>query len=208
MRGSWLCSEESSIIHRRAESGVSAYSNYGRMSRPLRSTPSPSVQWKHLEDAYSKEDCAKRSRRSWHAETTLSPWTHSSRWPSIWITFFGSVGTPIRLSPSFVDRSESEPEPMEVGATCLPAAERRRRHSWGSFPIAVKRGTSFNSVRYVPTRSLREQRDGRVIIRLLALVDSGAAGDFIDQALASSLNITSYLLSSLFPDQALDNRPL
>ena len=30
-----------------------------------------------------------------------------------------------QLFPSFVDCSESEPESMEIGATCLPAAERR-----------------------------------------------------------------------------------
>ena len=39
-------------------------------------------------------------------------------------------------------------------------------------------------------------------------MDSGAAGNFIDQALASSLNMTSYPLSSPFPVQALDNRLL
>jgi hypothetical protein len=32
-------------------------------------------------------------------------------------------------------------------------------------------------------------------------------GNFIDQALASSLNIRSYPLSSQFPVQALDNKP-
>ena len=37
-----------------------------------------------------------------------------------------------------------------------------------------------------------------------ALVDFDAMGYFIDQALVSSLNITTYLLSSPFPVQALD----
>ena len=41
-----------------------------------------------------------------------------------------------------------------------------------------------------------------------ALVDSGDAGNFINQALASSLKLPSYPLSSSFPVQALDMRPL
>lgn len=41
-----------------------------------------------------------------------------------------------------------------------------------------------------------------------ALVDSGAAGNFMDQTLASSLNITIYPLFSPFPVQDLDCRPL
>ena len=41
-----------------------------------------------------------------------------------------------------------------------------------------------------------------------ALVDSGAAGNFMDQTLVSSLNITTYPLSSPFPVQGLDCQPL
>ena len=74
---------------------------------------------------------------------------------------------PHRISPSFVDPSESVPEPMDVAATPLPAAERRRRRQLGSVPIVARRDTSFNGVRYVLTRESLEQRDGPVIIRLL-----------------------------------------
>ena len=43
---------------------------------------------------------------------------------------------------------------------------------------------------------------------LLALVDFGATGNVIEQALASYLNIPSYPLSSPCPVQALDSQPL
>lgn len=36
---------------------------------------------------------------NWYVEMTASPWTHSSRWPSIWTTYFGSVGTLIASLP-------------------------------------------------------------------------------------------------------------
>lgn len=133
--------------------GLSAYSNYGRRTRPLRSTPSLFVQRQHPADGinrhsapYSKKDCMRRSRQSWHAEMTPSHWTH--------ITIAIRLDNLLRehrdshhLSPSFVDRSKSEPEPMEVGATRLPTAERR---SWRQLELCPFCGQEGHQLQRCP----------------------------------------------------------
>lgn len=87
----------------------------------------------------------------------------------------------------------------------------------------VKRGTSFNGVRYVPTQGPREHEYSIITFHQtlfsidftswLSLIyyfynSSGfwCHGNFIDQVFAASLNITLYLLSS--PVQVQDNGPL
>ena len=76
-----------------------------------------------------------------HCETTPSHCTRSSRLSAGWITSNGSVDTPIAsLPPSFVDRSESESEPMEVGSTRFPTAERPCRRQLGLCPYCGQEG--------------------------------------------------------------------
>jgi hypothetical protein len=87
------------------------------------------------------------------------------------------------------------------------------------------RRAAASAVSVMSELGIQESRDGHVIFYLLGqlcvypsasfsarplcqstvLVDSSAVGNFIDQTLASSLNITSHPLSYLFLVQALDN---
>ena len=146
-----------------------------------------------------------------------------------------------RFSPSLSENSRSEPEPMEVEVTHLPAAERHRRRQMGlclycgqgghqlqwclllyNVGIHKSRGLSHDlpppgTGVSIPSSSLSAKPllvsitlvdVPHVLMYSPALVDSGAKGNFIDQTLASSLNIISYPLSSPFPVKALDNRPL
>lgn len=211
--------------------------NSGRVPRPLRSTSSTSGLWQPPADGmcwrsapYSEEDCAKKSRRH-----TFRGCAHSDGHPS---GEPSRVLAPPRLSPSSNGRPETEPEPMEVGATRLSAAERSRRRQLGLCPYCGQEGYQLQRCPLHPnpgsTRAEGRPRDYPspgvgvsipssslsakpflVPISLAgcsscvvstALVDSSAVKNFIDQALAFSLNITSYPLS--FPFQALDNRPL
>ena len=57
---------------------------------------------------YLLEVCARRSRWNWPVVTITSPWTHSLRWPSIWITFIQEHRHSHRFSPSG-EHSGSEP---------------------------------------------------------------------------------------------------
>jgi hypothetical protein len=65
--------------------------------------------------------------------------------------------------------------------------------------------SSFSDKPFLVSLTLAGNPSGTVST---ALVDSGAVENFIDHTLVSSLNITSYPLSSLFPVQALGNRSL
>lgn len=141
-------------------------------------------------------------------------------------------------SPHSFGRPGAEPEPMEIGFTHLAPVERRRRrqlclycgqegHWLQRCPVHPnpKSTGAEGQPRDHPSRSVGMSIPSSLFsskpllfsislvgcpsgVVSIALVDSGAAGNFIHQTLVSSLNITTYPFSSPFPVQALDKRPL
>jgi hypothetical protein len=122
---------------------------------------------------------------------TIYPWMLSSRWPSVWITcldnscpYCGRKGNQLQWCPnSGSTRAE--------GRSCdLPSPR-----VGVSIPLS-----SFSDKLFL------------VPISLASVLYSSSGlrcrRNFFDQVLAYSLNTTSNLLSSPFPVQALDMRPL
>ncbi|KAL0204031.1 hypothetical protein M9458_002049, partial [Cirrhinus mrigala] len=117
-------------------------------------------------------------------------------------------------------------EPMQIGRTSLTAAERARRYREGSpscnlpfasgkWPDQVKRGRSSSgsaaNQSYPANSRLLLQVSilmGHQRIVTTAFVDSGAAGNFIDQAYAAQLGIETEVLSQPLNITTIDGRPL
>lgn len=129
MRDSWLCSGGCSTILKRAEGReVSAYSTYGRKTDCCRVLPHfqdigsiQRMEWAGAPHPILK-DCVRRSKRSWHAEMTPSPWTHLWWWPSDWISFRVDSHTFSRPHPGIdtISPVSSQAEGMAVHTESAP----------------------------------------------------------------------------------------
>eukprot|EP00063_Salmo_salar_P004097 XP_013978932.1 PREDICTED: uncharacterized protein LOC106560493 [Salmo salar] len=138
-----LASYERFMALFRAEREVSDYSNSGRVPRQLRSTPSPSESWQPP----ALHPIPKRTAQGGPDGVGMPgrqtfPWTCSSRWPSIWTTFFGSTGTSLapRPPPLAVLRQNR----CRLGSHTSLQQSGVTGDSWRYVPIAARRGTSFS----------------------------------------------------------------
>ena len=159
MRGSWLGVEVPSIIHQRAESGVSAY-NSGSRTRWMPSMQHPAGGMSQRFICYS-EDCARRFRQNACRDDNFSL--------DSLIAMAICLDNLLRerwhchhFSASLSEHFGSEPDPMEVWVTCDADGD-----SWGSVSFVFEEGSS-SGIRYVLTP--REQRDGHMIFHLLGQV--------------------------------------
>ncbi len=134
-----------------------------------------------------------------------------------------------RRQPRFLSASASmtsppEPEPMQVGFTHLSTEERERRishnlclycglpgHLRASCPTrplrnppSVSKISTLSSVLEIPV-TLRVNGE---VIETTALIDSGAAGNFIDSAFSKTHRIPLVACVSRLAVAALDGRPL
>ncbi|KAL0152480.1 hypothetical protein M9458_052203, partial [Cirrhinus mrigala] len=142
-------------------------------------------------------------------------------------SFTHAVAAPSPPPPTAPEaHSSGAGEPMQIGRTSLTAAERARRYREGSpscnLPFAsgkrpdqVKRGRSSSgsaaNQSYPANSRLLLQVSilmGHQRIVTTAFVDSGAAGNFIDQAYAAQLGIETEVLSQPLNITAIDGRPL
>ena len=98
---------------------------------------------------YSEEDCARRFRQNWPVEATTSPWTHI-----VMAICLDNLLLEHRhsycFSPSLSEHFGSEPEPMEVGVTRLPAPERCRRRQ---LRLCLYCGQGGHQLQRCPVRS-------------------------------------------------------
>ncbi len=136
----------------------------------------------------------------------------------------GSRRQPRFLSASAGMTSPSEPEPMQLGFTHLSTEEREKRmrqnlclycglpgHLRASCPTrphrnppSVSRTSTISSVLEIPV-TLRVNGE---VIETTALIDSGAAGNFIDSAFSKTHRIPLVACESRLAVAALDGRPL
>ncbi len=131
-----------------------------------------------------------------------------------------------RLPASLITPSTANPEiePMQIGLTRISEEERERRirqslclycgllgHLRASCPTRPSRNPAAVSVFPKSTTNLEIdvtlEFNGR-IIETVALIDSGAAGNFIDVSFAKSNNIPLVPCDSQLAVAALDGRPL
>ncbi|KAL0181794.1 hypothetical protein M9458_024200, partial [Cirrhinus mrigala] len=138
--------------------------------------------------------------------------------------FTHAVAAPSPPPPAAPEaHSSGAGEPMQIGRTSLTAAERARRYREGLCAYCaspdhhhqVKRGRSssgsatFKSYPAVSRLLLQVLiLMGHQRIVTTAFVDSGAAGNFIDQAYAAQLGIETEVLSQPLKITAIDGRPL
>ncbi|MGL5598257.1 MAG: hypothetical protein ACRDDA_09130, partial [Aeromonas sp.] len=118
----------------------------------------------------------------------------------------------------------AEPEPMQIGATHLSLEERDRRmrqrlclycgqpgHMRASCPTrptsrgatAVSSPSNASNIKIAATLVYREH-----IVQTEAMIDSGAAGNFMDLSFAQAHNILLIPCDSVLSVAALDGRPL
>ncbi|KAI2646936.1 Retrotransposon-like protein 1 [Labeo rohita] len=105
-------------------------------------------------------------------------------------------------------------EPMQIGRTSLSAAERARRYREGLCAYCAS-PDHHRAICPLPREMDRPGEEGEVSILMghqrietTAFVDSGAAGNFIDQAYAAQLGIVTEVLSQPLNVTAIDGRPL
>ncbi|KAL0201043.1 hypothetical protein M9458_004230, partial [Cirrhinus mrigala] len=158
------------------------------------------------------------SKCSFHFSTGS---TSRHRQPDYTITH--AVAAPSPPPPAAPEaHSSGAGEPMQIGRTSLTAAERARRYREGlcaycASPdhhraICPLSSSGAAAAKSCPTESrLLLQVSilmGHQRIVTSAFVDSGAAGNFIDQAYAAQLGIETEVLSQPLTITAIDGRPL
>ncbi|KAL0196874.1 hypothetical protein M9458_005414, partial [Cirrhinus mrigala] len=138
--------------------------------------------------------------------------------------FTHAVAAPSPPPPAAPEaHSSGAGEPMQIGRTSLTAAERARRYREGLCAYCaspdhhhqVKRGRSSSGSATIKSYPAVSRLLLQVLILMghqrivtTAFVDSGAAGNFIDQAYAAQLGIETEVLSQPLKITAIDGRPL
>ncbi|KAL0192566.1 hypothetical protein M9458_010862, partial [Cirrhinus mrigala] len=138
--------------------------------------------------------------------------------------FTHAVAAPSPPPPAAPEaHSSGAGEPMQIGRTSLTAAERARRYreslcAYCASPDhhhQVKRGRSSSGSATIKSYPYVSRLLLQVLILMghqrivtTAFVDSGAAGNFIDQAYAAQLGIETEVLSQPLKITAIDGRPL
>ncbi|KAL0155372.1 hypothetical protein M9458_049635, partial [Cirrhinus mrigala] len=138
--------------------------------------------------------------------------------------FTHAVAAPSPPPPAAPEaHSSGAGEPMQIGRTSLTAAERARRYREGLCAYCaspdhhhqVKRGGSSSGSATIKSYPAVSRLLLQVLILMghqrivtTAFVDSGAAGNFIDQAYAAQLGIETEVLSQPLKITAIDGRPL
>ncbi|KAL0154660.1 hypothetical protein M9458_048923, partial [Cirrhinus mrigala] len=126
--------------------------------------------------------------------------------------------SPRSMTPSFTETHNS-PEPMQIGNTHLTPEERERRmqdhlclycgqagHAKSTCPIRPNRAVSVNTSSTIQLPVVLHVANQT--ITTTALIDSGAAGNFISAEFARKHNIALTPFSSFLAVEALDGRPL
>ncbi|KAI2660465.1 Transposon Tf2-6 polyprotein [Labeo rohita] len=127
-------------------------------------------------------------------------------------------------APPPIPAVETAPEPMQIGATKLSVEERERRLRGN---LCLYCGQSGHIRATCPTRPPRQRAAvstdepplsrceipavlsfGEVTINTTALIDSGAAGNFIDAAFVAANHVPVFSCSPHVTVAALDGRPL
>ncbi|KAL0149399.1 hypothetical protein M9458_055296, partial [Cirrhinus mrigala] len=126
--------------------------------------------------------------------------------------------------PQAAPGAEAAPEPMQIGATKLSLEERERRlrgnlclycgqpgHIRANCPTRPPRQPASVSTEELSLKRCEIPvmlRTGNVTLKTTALIDSGAAGNFIDAAFVTANRIPVSSCSSHVTVAALDGRPL